>query len=315
MRSRSEATHATPTGASAPVNDEISADDAIAANRALWDAWTRAHVNSAFYDVPGFLAGRDPLSWIETEELGDVAGKRFLHLQCHFGIDTLGWARRGAHVTGVDFSPEAIATARDLARRAGLEAMFVESDVYALGDLGLGTFDIVHSSYGVLSWLPDLDRWAAVIARHLTPGGLFHLVENHPFGMMLDDDGVSIRWPYLATGGPIRLNSEASYVGPIDRGPLPEYNWPHGIGEVVTALIGAGLRIVWLREYSRSPSRFPGFLEKRPDGDYGWPGGREDIPLTFSIGAVDPRGTPSVVEGESPDSFDPTHGSGSAPPG
>jgi SAM-dependent methyltransferase len=268
------------------MSDEISQSDAIAANRALWNAWTRAHRESAFYDVAGFLRGRDPLNRIETDELGDVAGKRFLHLQCHFGIDTLGWARRGARVTGIDFSPEAIATARQLADRAGLDATFVESDLYTLREHGLGRFDIVYSSYGVLSWLPDLDAWAEVIATHLAPDGLFHLVENHPFGMMLDDDGVSIRWPYLATGAPIHLESDASYVGPITEGPLPEFNWPHGIGEVVTALVGAGLRIVWLREYPRSPYRFPGFLEPRPEGDFGWPGGREDIPLTFTIGAV-----------------------------
>ena len=261
---------------------------AIAANRRLWDAWTRVHRDSAFYDVPGFLAGRDPLNRIETEELGDVRGKRLLHLQCHFGLDTLGWARRGALVTGVDFSPESVATARELAARVGLDATFVEADVYALGDLGLSSFDIVHTSYGVLAWLPDLDGWAEVIASHLTPGGLFHLVENHPFTMMLDDDGVSIRWPYLATGDPIRLESEASYVAPIEGGPLPEYNWPHGIGEVVTALIGAGLRVAWLHEYPRTPYPFPGFLEKRQEGDYGWPGGRDDVPLTFSIGARKP---------------------------
>jgi SAM-dependent methyltransferase len=275
---------------SPPTNpDDISPADAIAANRTLWDAWTRSHRESAFYDVAGFLAGRDPLNRIETEELGDVAGKRFLHLQCHFGIDTLGWARRGARVTGVDLSPEAIATAQRLAAEAGLEATFLESDIYALDEQSLGTFDIVHTSYGVLSWLPDLDRWAAVVARHVAPGGLFHLVENHPFTMMLGDDGVAIRYPYLATGRPMRFESEASYATPIEGGPLAEYNWPHGIGETVTALIGAGLRIEWLREYPRSPYPFPGFLVRRPEGDYGWPDGREDVPLTFSIGAIRER--------------------------
>lgn len=270
------------------MSEPIMAPDAIAANRRLWDAWTRAHRDSAFYDVPGFLAGRDPLNRIETDELGDVSGKRFLHLQCHFGMDTLGWARRGARVTGVDFSPEAIASAHRLARDAGLDATFVQSDVYALAGHQLGEFDIVHTSYGVLSWLPDLDAWAEVVAQHVAPGGLFHLVENHPFLMMLDDDGVTIRYPYLATGSPIVLESTASYAAPMEEGPLPEYNWPHGIGEVVTVLIQAGLRIAWLREYPRSPYGFPGFLEERPEGDYGWPGGREDVPLTFTIGAGKP---------------------------
>lgn len=270
------------------MTDPILPADAVAANRALWDAWTRVHRESAFYDVAGLLAGRDPLNRIETSEVGDVAGKRFLHLQCHFGIDTLGWARRGARATGVDFSPEAIRTAREVAARAGLDATFVESDLYALGEHRLGEFDVVHTSYGVLSWLPDLDAWARIVAAHLAPGGLFHLVENHPFTMMLDDDGVSIRYPYLATGAPLRFESTASYVAAFEGGPLPEYNWPHGIGEVVTALVGAGLQIRWLREYPRTPYPFPSWLEKRPEGDYGWPGGRDDIPLTFTIGAVKP---------------------------
>ena len=267
------------------MNDDISPPDAIATNRALWDAWTRAHRVADFYDVPGFLAGRDPLHRIETEELGDVTARRFLHLQCHFGIDTLGWARRGARVTGVDLSPEAITTARELATRAGLEATFVESDIYELDAHELGAFDIVHTSYGVLAWLPDLERWARVVANHVAPGGLFHLVENHPLVTMLDDNDLSFRWPYLATGQPIRFHSASSYAAPLEEGPLPEYNWSHGIGEVVTALIRAGLRIEWLREYPRTPYQLPSFLEPRPEGDYGWPGGREDIPLTFTIGA------------------------------
>lgn len=277
------------------MNDDLAPGDAdaIAANRTLWDAWTRVHRDSPFYDVPGFLAGRDPLGLIETRELGDVTGKRLLHLQCHFGLDTLAWARRGARVTGVDFSPEAIAAARSLATRAGLEATFVESDIYELDAKDLGTFDIVHTSYGVLSWLPDLEAWARIIARHLAPDGLFHLVENHPLVEMFHDDGVSLAWPYLATGGPIRLETRASYAGAMKEGPLPEYNWPHGIGEVVTALIGAGLRIEWLREHPRTPHRYPKFLEARPEGDFGWPGGREDVPLTFSIGA---RQAPSVLD-------------------
>ena len=188
-------------------------------------------------------------------------------------------------MTGVDFSPEAIATARLLAEKAGLEATFVESDVYALTEHALGEFDIVHTSYGVLGWLPDLDRWARVVAAHLARGGLFHLVENHGFALMLDDDGVAIRWPYLSMGEPIRIETEGSYAAAVPGGALIEYGWAHGMGEVVTALIGAGLRIAWLREYPRTPYPFPKFLERRPEGDYGWPGGREDIPLTFSIGA------------------------------
>src|SRR5579864_4514537 len=155
------------------------------ANRQMWNAWTPYHVESGFYDVEGFKrgqrrdrAGNDAL---EIEAVGDVVGKSLLHLQCHFGLDTLSWARRGATVTGVDFSEEAIRAARALAADVGVPAAFIQSDIYELPGRLRGEFDIVFTSHGVLGWLPDLDRWAGVVAHFLRPGGRFCLIEGHPF--------------------------------------------------------------------------------------------------------------------------------------
>ncbi|HUH12843.1 MAG TPA: class I SAM-dependent methyltransferase [Longimicrobiales bacterium] len=263
-------------------------DPASQRNRALWDAWARIHYASAFYDVPAFLAGGNTLNRLEVAELGDVAGRSLLHLQCHFGLDTLSWARLGARVTGVDFSPDAIARARDLAERSGLPARFVESDIYELARHDLGTFERVFTSYGVLSWLPDLERWGNVVADHLRPGGAFHMVEFHPIVFMLDDDGERVRWPYLATGEPIPMAVEGSYAAPDAEVTGTSFEWSHGVGEVVTALLEAGLRLEWLREHPRSPYDVLPYLERRPEGDFGVRGGGDGLPLLFSLKAVKP---------------------------
>ena len=176
-------------------------DDYKKANLALWNEWAHLHAGSAFYDVEGFKAGKTSLNPLEMEELGNVAGKTLLHLQCHFGLDSLSWARLGASVTGVDFSDQAIALARSLSQEVGLEAEFVCSDIYELPQVLAGQFDIVYTSYGVLAWLPDLKNWAAVIAHFLKPGGVFFIAEFHPFAMVFDNSetatGLRIQYPYF----------------------------------------------------------------------------------------------------------------------
>src|SRR3972149_9735810 len=178
-----------------------------AANLALWDEWTSIHVRSKFYDVEGFKRGEVRLDSLEREELGDVTGKSLLHLQCHFGLGTLSWARLGATVTGADFSAKSIEQARALADELGIPAHFVCSDVESLPDNLSGQFDIVFTSYGVLPWLPDLKRWAEVIAHFLTPGGIFYIAEAHPISYIFDDtEGVNdlvVKYPYFARDEPI----------------------------------------------------------------------------------------------------------------
>ena len=151
-----------------------------------WNKLTPIHERSKFYDVESFKSGKSTLKSIELEELGDVSGRSLLHLQCHFGLDTMSWARLGARVTGVDFSDRAISLAQELSKELGIEADFVCSDVYDLRSILDKQFDIVFTSYGILCWLPDLRRWAEVIAHFLRPGGTFYMVEGHPFVDVFD---------------------------------------------------------------------------------------------------------------------------------
>ncbi len=274
-------------------------DDAVAANRLLWDELTAVHERSAFYDVEGFLAGRSSLTWPELDELGPaVAGKRLLHLQCHFGLDTLSWARLGATVTGVDFSGRAIALARRLAAECGLPATFVESDLYELPARLEGSFDIVFTSWGALCWLPDLTRWARLVADYLAPGGLFYIAEFHPFLFALADDSEE---PLVGADSYFRraeahayeIDGGGSYADPDAHVAAPvEYQWDHPLGEIVTSLIDAGLTIECLHEFPRLEEHqsldWP-CLGKRPDG---WVGLRrlpDEFPLSFSLRA---RGAP-----------------------
>jgi SAM-dependent methyltransferase len=153
----------------------------LQANQKRWDQLADEHERSAFYDLAGFKAGKDRLRSIELAELGQVSGKSLLHLQCHFGLDTLAWARRGATVTGVDFSPKAISLARSLSEELQIPAQFYCTDIYDLPQVLAGEFDIVFTSYGVLHGLPDLARWGEIIAHYLKPGGIFYIVEDYPF--------------------------------------------------------------------------------------------------------------------------------------
>src|SRR3954453_8227745 len=162
-------------------------DNRIAANRRLWNEWARINQESDFYDMAGFRAGQTSLKPLELEEVGDVAGKSLLHLQCHFGKDTMSWARLGATVTGADFSDQAIALAQSLATELGLPARFVLSDLYNLPNALEGEFDIVYTTYGALGWLPDMDAWGRAASHFVKPGGFFYVADFHPFLMVYDD--------------------------------------------------------------------------------------------------------------------------------
>ena len=255
-------------------------------NRALWNGWTGIHARSAFYDLDGFRAGASSLQSIEREALGDVAGKTLLHLQCHFGMDTLSWARLGARVTGADLSDEAVALARTLAAELDLPATFVRSDVLDLPAVLAGSFDVVFTSYGVLSWLDDLDRWARVVAHFLRPGGTFYMVEFHPALTMLDDTGAATAYPYFEQAEPVRYDARGSYA---DTGAAFEhvaYDWPHSLGEVVTALLNAGLRLTALHEYPYSPYNCFPFLEEAAPGRYVARGQPYPVPHLYAIRAT-----------------------------
>jgi SAM-dependent methyltransferase len=269
-------------------------------NRALWDHWAPINIASDFYDLDGFRRGGVRLKDFELEEIGDVTGLDLLHLQCHFGMDTLSWARLGAHVTGADFSRPAVEQARALAMEIGYpEARFVESDLYALPQVLDGEFDVVYTSAGVLGWLPDIRRWAQVVAHFVKPGGRFYLAEVHPIAEAFEDEGVApgelrLRYPYWEHREPISYASGGSYAQPDPTDTTPGHGWSHGLGEIVTALIDAGLEIRALREHPFV--LWPiAYCVEAPDGTYRLPesaGG--ELPLFFSILATKPaaRGEP-----------------------
>ncbi|HEX8128377.1 MAG TPA: class I SAM-dependent methyltransferase [Pyrinomonadaceae bacterium] len=254
-------------------------------NRSLWNGWTQLHKGSRFYDVESFKAGRSSLKPLELEEIGDVAGKSLLHLQCHFGMDTLSWARLGARVVGADFSDEAITFARALASELDLPARFVRSNVYDLPAALEDSFDIVFTSYGVLSWLPELDPWAAVVSHFLKPGGFFYIAEFHPFVFMLGDDGRTFEYPYFHTPVPIELVSTGSYAAPEAKDfSHTEYNWSYSLADVVNALLRAGLHLEFLHEFPYWHSNLLTSEEFEPGKSRlaGWP---VEIPHMFSLRA------------------------------
>ena len=258
-------------------------------NRRWWDERAPVHVASDFYDVAGFLADPDAstLRPFEIDEVGDVAGRSLVHPQCHFGLDTLSWARRGARAVGLDFSAPAVEAARGLARRAALDAEFVAGDVYDAVDLvGGRTFDVVYTGLGAITWLPDIARWARVMAELTAPGGFLYLAEFHPVHMILGDDDLTVRRPYFHDpDDPLEFDEPGTYA---DLAAATEHNrtveWTHGLGAVVTAVIDAGLTVELLREHDHTLfPRWPFLVER--DGAYRMPDGMPSLPLMYSMRA------------------------------
>jgi SAM-dependent methyltransferase len=262
------------------------------ANLANWNNRAAAHVRDAsgFYDVPGFLAGGDTLHAIEASEVGSVAGKRLLHLQCHFGLDTLSLARRGAIVTGLDFSPVAIASARDLAAKADLRAAFVEADVYEARQRVEGLFDLVYVTWGTIVWLPDLRRWGEVIAGMLAPGGSIYLADSHPSALVLDEKDGRIEPSYAwrtPSASPIIEAGTTSYTGDsIAPEAAKTYNWIHPLSDIIGCLLDAGLRLDFLHEHELLPYRLFRSMVPADRGMFRLPEAAIPIPLSFSLRAT-----------------------------
>ena len=271
-----------------PDNDPIAPWESLRDdNRRSWDARTEHHIGSLFYDVPGFLNGGCSLRKPELELLGDVRGQTLLHLQCHFGLDTLSLARRGATVTGLDFSPRAVAEARRIAEKAGLSANFVESDVYRAPAALCGQrFDTVFTSYGVLGWLPDVRAWARVVADCLRPGGRLVLAEFHPVIWMFDDTIERITYPYQ--GGPFTETSQGTYAAPDATFTHVNHGWNHGLGSVVDALLAAGLELRTLREFDTSPYNVFHDMEEVEPGQFCVRRHGRRLPLMYALVATAP---------------------------
>ncbi|NOQ72484.1 MAG: methyltransferase domain-containing protein [Crocinitomix sp.] len=221
-------------------------------NKDSWNKRTASHLTSDFYDVEGFLNGKNSLNSIELDLLGDVKGKRILHLQCHFGQDSLSLARMGATVTGVDLSNNAINAGKELAKKMDLDVQFIACDVYDLPQHLDAEFDIVFTSYGTIGWLPDMNKWAALIARYLKPGGHFVFAEFHPVVWMFDDDFKIIKYNY-SNSGPILENEEGTYADKTADIQQDYVMWNHGLAEVLTALLSNKISIQKIQEFDYSP--------------------------------------------------------------
>lgn len=221
-------------------------------NRELWNKRTGAHYHSEFYGVKSFLEGKSTLNKIELDLAGDVKGKSLLHLQCHFGMDTLSFARMGAEVTGIDLSDEAINKAIELKHKAGLQGNFICCDLYETRKHVTQKFDIVFTSYGTIGWLPDLDKWAEIIADSLNPGGIFIFAEFHPVYWMFDNGVSKIEYSYFKKDDIIEeeKNTYADKDAVIE---LKSISWNHSLHESISALLDHGLIIEKFQEFDYSP--------------------------------------------------------------
>jgi SAM-dependent methyltransferase len=271
-------------------------------NREHWDEATRFHTRGDVYGLEDFRAGGCRLHRVEVEEVGDVRGKRLLHLQCHFGLDTLSWARRGAVVTGIDFSPDAIGWARRVSAETGVPGEFLCSDLYALDAVlpPTRTFDVVYTSYGALNWLPDLPAWGRIAARHVAPGGFFYVVEAHPTARMfpMDEDleraGGFRPWlSYFHDAVGVRWPADADYADPDAHHAVGTHEWLHSMGDVVNALTRAGLVVDWLHEFPFCAWKIVAgcqLVERFSDthGYWGLPPTAPALPLMFSLRASRP---------------------------
>ncbi|MFJ6698168.1 class I SAM-dependent methyltransferase [Streptomyces sp. NPDC091272] len=263
------------------------------ANQANWDARTPVHLASRFYGVGS--ADARPERWFadyEWADLGELAGRDVLHLQCHLGTETMAFATKGARTVGLDLSGESVAAARRLAADAGLPVTYVQANVYdAQQALGRRRFDVVYTGKGALCYLPDLDRWAHTVAALLRPGGRLYLAEFHPLLNSLgpspapgEGDELLLRHDYLAGRGAVLRDATHTYTdGPAVQGATDCYEWMHGLGEVVNALAGAGLRLVRLRESDELPwPRWPDMV-RTPAGWWRLPDTAPRIPLLYSL--------------------------------
>ena len=258
--------------------------DYLTTNKATWNARTDIHVASKFYNIDNFLQGSSSLTEIETAELGDVTGKKLLHLQCHFGLDSLSFARKGAIVTGVDLSDKAIDKANELAAKTELNARFVCHDVCSFEHTAKANFDIVFTSFGVICWLPNLSLWAQTIADNLASGGIFYMAEFHPFHDIIEG------YAYFNHQQP-DVAQEGTYTENCTGEKHTVITWAHPISEVINALLCAGLQLKHFNEFDYSPyNYFAGLTQNNNHSTprYQLLNDNIPMPLVYSLSAIKP---------------------------
>ena len=263
-------------------------------NKQSWNKRTAVHKDAAFYDLSSFKNGKSSLNKIELEALGDVTGKSLLHLQCHFGMDTMSWERAGAACVGVDLSDEAIKLAKELNAELKLNTEFICANIYDLKDTSKippkegfreAGFDIVFTSYGTIGWLPDLNAWAAIVSHFLKPGGIFYIADFHPALWMMDEDFEKIKYHYFNTEV---ITEEISGTYSDRNAPIKsiEHGWNHSFSEITNALLKHNLQIEMFNEFSFSPYNCFRNLEQGADGMWRIKGLDEKMPMMYSIKAV-----------------------------
>jgi SAM-dependent methyltransferase len=260
-------------------------DDFFEVNKATWNEKVKVHSKSDFYDLEAFKNGKSSLMPYELKALGDVSGKSLLHLQCHFGQDTLSWSRLGAQCVGVDLSDEGVKLAKTLNDELQLDAQFVCCNVLETSKFVKETFDIVFTSYGTIGWLPDLKPWARMIAERLKKGGTFYIVEFHPIVWMFDytDNTPVMKYGYNQNDV-IYEEYQGTYADESSKMISKEFAWNHGLGEVITALTESGLHIEYLKEHDESPYNVLPDLIKTESGMYKTKDGL--YPLLFELKAI-----------------------------
>lgn len=253
-------------------------------NKASWNKRTLVHIDSDFYNNKSFIAGAQSLNTIELDLLGELKGLNVLHLQCHFGQDTISLARMGAHVTGVDLSNIAIDKARILAKTTQVEANFICCDVYELPKHLDQKFDLIFTSYGTIGWLPDLYKWAGIINHFLKPEGKFVMAEFHPVIWMYDNDFTHVKYNY-SNDGPIIEELEGTYTNPEANIEGTAITWNHGLAEVLGALLKANLRLDTIQEYHYSPYDCFANMEEIAPKQYQIKKFGDKIPLVYALKA------------------------------
>jgi len=259
-------------------------------NLRRWNELVAVNAKSKFYNLDGFKSGKSSLFPIELKEVGDVEGKMLLHLQCHFCMDTLSFARMGAKVTGVDFSDKAIKLARQLSEELDIPANFINANIYDIPDILEDKFDIVFTSNGVIGWLPDLFKWAEIINYCLKPGGTFYIVENHPFGNLIDEkyeETFQVGYDYFNEGKPYHFDEdEGAYADPnIKLQNFETYDWFHPMEHVINSLLKVGLELEFLHEFPFSFFQIHPDMKQREDNYWEFQTFKHSVPMIFSIKA------------------------------
>jgi len=259
--------------------------DYININKQTWNNKTDVHIASDFYDMKGFLEGKSTLQSIELELLGDLKGKKILHLQCHFGQDTMTFSRMGAQATGVDLSDKAIERAREYSAQLNLDTQFVCCDIYDAPNHLDEKFDMVFTSYGTIGWLPDLDKWANVISHFLKPSGLFVMADFHPVVWMFDDYFKEIGYNYFKSD-PIIESYTGTYADRYSSIETKTISWNHSTSELLNALITKGLEINCFNEYDYSPYNCFNETEEFESGKFRIKHLGNKIPMVYALTAT-----------------------------